>query len=188
MLGTTMRMRRAGFAGLSTVAMVAALMVTGPGAGASATTTDVTADGTLTVTTASPTIGSDLTLHFATDAGQVTALNWVAIYDNPADGPINQVYSGHPSTDYQYVTTASGDVTFDTSALTAGTKIAYFLYDDGYQWLARPVAFTLLAPVLRRPDGTLALSTSAPTVGDQLTFAYSTSAGRGRSAELGWCL
>jgi hypothetical protein len=173
-------MRNRAVAVLSAAALLVALAISGPaGARADAAVpavTAVTADGTLTVTTANPTIGTDVTLHYRTDAAQVTPLNWVAIYDDPSTGPINQVYSSHPSTDYRYVTDAEGDVSFDTSGLTPGTKIAYFLADDGYQWLATPVAFTLLATGAPTTDGTLALTSVAPTVGDQLTFSYATSA------------
>ena len=139
-----------------------------------AATPTVTADGTLTVTTATAAVGQPVSLHFTTDASSVNDKNWIAIYDDPANGPIDQTYSGHASTAYQYVTTASGDVTFATTGLTPGTKIAYFLYDDGYTWLATPVAFTVLPTDAPTTDGTLALTTTTPTVGDQLSFSYTT--------------
>ncbi len=167
--------------GKRSVVVVAVIAVVGALLGSAATASSAsaagpTADGTLTVTTTDPSVGDSVTLHYATDPGQVTAKNWVAIYDDPMTGPINQVYSGHASTSYQYVTDASGDVTFDTSGLTAGTKIAYFLSDDGYQWLATPVAFTLLPPVAPATDGSLTLTTASPRVGDPLSFTYSTAA------------
>ena len=156
--------------------VVAAVIGAGATLGAALPANAVTADGTLALTTANPVVGGSVTFHFSTDAGQVTDKNWVALYDDPTDGPVNQTFVGG-STSYQYVTTASGDVTFDTTGMTPGTKVAYFLYDDGYQWLATPVAFTLLPTGAPTTDGTLALTNTAPAVGDQLTLTYSTQAG-----------
>ncbi len=156
--------------------VVAAVIGAGATLGAALPANAVTADGTLALTTANPVVGGSVTFHFSTDAGQVTDKNWVALYDDPTDGPVNQTFVGG-STSFQYVTTASGDVTFDTTGMTPGTKVAYFLYDDGYQWLATPVAFTLLPTGAPTTDGTLALTNTAPAVGDQLTLTYSTQAG-----------
>jgi hypothetical protein len=163
------------FSRLLTGTVVAALIGAGATLGAALPANAVTANGTLSLTTPRAVVGDQITFHFSTDAGQVTDKNWIGLYDDPADGPVNQVFVGG-STAFQYVPTASGDVTFDTTGLTAGTKVAYFLYDDGYQWLSTPVAFTLLPTDAPTTDGTLALTTSAPAVGDQLTFSYSTSA------------
>ncbi len=158
------------------IALVVSLVVIGSG---SAQAASPSADGTLSITSGTPSVGGAITFHYST--GTVNSLNWIGIYNDPTTGPINQVYSGHGSTTFQYVgSNASGEVTFTASQLsgvTAGTKIAYFLYDDGYQWLARPLAFTVTPANAPKTDGTLSLTNTAPVVGDDLTFAFGTQSG-----------
>ena len=106
-----------------------------------ATPTD---QGTLTLTSVNPVAGDDITFSYSTDTPD--SLNWVGLYDDPDGGPVDQVYGGEPSTTYSYVSGTSGTVTLSTAALDPGPHIAYFLYQDEYQWLAKPVVFTLGTP------------------------------------------
>ncbi|UUZ52314.1 hypothetical protein LP419_22340 [Massilia sp. H-1] len=45
--------------------------------------------------------------------------------------------------DWKYITTASGSVSFDTTNLAPGNYAAWMLFDDGYQRLGGPCAFTV---------------------------------------------
>jgi hypothetical protein len=137
--------------------------------------TSPTPTGSLSLTSAAPSVGDQVSFAFSTDSGHQNNLNWVAIYDQPTDGPIDQSDVAS-STAYHYVSDLSGSISFDTSGLTPGAKVAYFLYDDGYTWLARPVSFFLAPSATTGPsaDGTLALITTNPTVDSEITFSYST--------------
>ncbi|MEV6524595.1 hypothetical protein AB0M43_21790 [Longispora sp. NPDC051575] len=124
--------------------------------------------GTLTLSAATVAQGSPVTFGYSTD--RPAAKNWVGLYAQPGNGPVNQKYVGS-STAYLYVPAASGTGGFDTAALGAGTYALYYLADDGYAWLAPPVTFTVTAAA---PVGTLALTGPDPVAGDPVTFRYTT--------------
>ncbi|WP_170990983.1 endonuclease/exonuclease/phosphatase family protein [Herbidospora galbida] len=98
------------------------------------------ADGTLTVTSASVPAGSDIRFGYATSRPNAT--NWVGLYSDPGNGPVNQTYVG-PSTKWVYATSADGTGTLPTAGLAPGNYKLFFLYKDGYTWLAQPVALRI---------------------------------------------
>lgn len=129
-------------------------------------------NGTLTLTNTTPAPGDPLTFSYTTD--KPNTKNWIAVYNDPATGPTDEKSHGS-STDWAYAsaTTAasSGTVTVASTGLTPGHDlVAYFLYADGYTWLAQPVTFH----VGYATGGSLALTTATPRVGGDLTFSYST--------------
>ncbi|WP_433534580.1 endonuclease/exonuclease/phosphatase family protein [Micromonospora sp. CA-249363] len=99
-------------------------------------------DGTVTVAAVSVTIGSDIRFSYTTP--RPTATNWVGLYADPGNGPVQEKYVG-PSTTWVYTPSASGSGTLPTAGLTPGTYILYYLYNDGYTWLAQPVPIRLTA-------------------------------------------
>ena len=136
-----------------------------PASGASST------DGTLALQTANPVQGDQLTFSYSTTTAEVDPLNWVAIYDQPADGPVNQAYVAG-STVWTRATEVNGTVALASTDLTPGTKVAYFLAKDGYSWLANPLAFTLYSSTSPSPTGSLSLTSAPPSVGDQVNFSF----------------
>ncbi len=100
------------------------------------------ADGTLTVSSVSVTVGTDVKFTYSTP--RPTAKNWVGLYTDPGNGPVNEKYVG-PSTKWVYTPSANGSGTLPTAGLSAGTYVLYFLYNDGYTWLAQPVSVRLTA-------------------------------------------
>lgn len=78
-----------------------------------------------------------LTFKYATDSPG--AKNWVAIYYSAADGPEKQEFV-QPSLTWSYAPEKSGEVQVATDKLQPGSYRAYFLADDGYKWLAKPIA------------------------------------------------
>ncbi|QMU77921.1 hypothetical protein GXW83_21715 [Streptacidiphilus sp. PB12-B1b] len=125
---------------------VAVAATTGHSSAAAPTpaTAAVATSGTLSVDHASVVQGGSVTFSYATPAAKVNAENWIGVYADPGNGPVNQVYVG-ASTSWQYAASASGTVSFSTSALAPGSYVAYYLYDNGYTWLAQPVDFTVTA-------------------------------------------
>lgn len=125
--------------------------------------------GTLSLQNSTPTVGDVLKFNYSTNAPD--ALNWIALYDNPADGPSDQTYHA-PSTTWDRAAQTSGTLSLSSAKLTVGHDVvAYFLAKDGYTWLAKPVTFRL-SPA--GATGTLALLNQSPTQGDDLKFSYST--------------
>ena len=105
-----------------------------------------TDDGTLSTTTASVEQGEPITFAYAVgESSAVNSENWVGIYSDPGCGPVDQA-SVCGSTVWNWTADASGSTTFSTAALSPGDYIAYYLYNDGYTWLAKPVAFTVTKP------------------------------------------
>lgn len=156
--------------------VIAAVLTTVPAAAAP------TPDGSLTLTNAMPAPGDKLTFSYTTDKPNVK--NWVAVYNDPATGPTDEKTHGS-STDWAYAnsTTASstGTVSVASTGLTPGHDlVAYFLYADGYTWLAQPVVFR----VGYSTTGTLKLTTANPQVGKSLEFSYAT--GRDNDAGKDW--
>jgi hypothetical protein len=132
-----------------------------------------TADGSLRLVSSAPVQGDPL--RFAWSTSTPAEHDWVAVYDDPAQGPTHQTHVG-ASTAWSYTPGEDGTVTIPSSALTAGHPItAYLLADDGYRWLAPPVTFTLAAPTSGPTnDGTLRLETTGAHVGDTVRFSFST--------------
>ncbi|SDX08846.1 NHL repeat-containing protein [Amycolatopsis xylanica] len=102
----------------------------------------VATSGTLRGSAASVEQGESITFTYSTPSETVTPKNWVGIYGDPGNGPVEQKYVG-PSILWQYVTLASGTVTFSSGSLAAGDYSAFYLLNDGYTWLADPVKFTV---------------------------------------------
>jgi len=149
-----------------------------PAASASATPSAAgpTDDGTFTAAAASVAAGSTLTFDYAVGAGSdVNSENWIGIYNDPGCGPVDQAYVCGSKT-YNWVTNGSGTSSFDTTGWAPGDYVAYFLYDNGYTWLAQPVKFTITAGTGGTPsdDGTLTTTAAAASVeqGAPITFDY----------------
>ena len=151
------------------------------------TASSVTTTGSLSVNAPSVAQGTTLTFSYSTPAATVNSENWVGIYANPGNGPINQTYVGS-ATAWNYTASASGTTSFSTTSLKPGNYIAYYLYDNGYTWLAQPVTFTVTAasssptptptpsPSASSKAGSLSVSASTVVQGTALTFSYSTPA------------
>nr|WP_062336579.1 endonuclease/exonuclease/phosphatase family protein [Herbidospora sakaeratensis] len=129
---------------------------------------EAAADGTLSVTSASVAVGSDLRFSYTTP--RPDAANWVGLYADPGNGPVDETYVG-PSLKWVYAPSANGTGTLPTSGLAAGNYKLFFLYDDGYTWLAEPVSVRLTAP----GSGTLTLASATVNSGDPIRLGYTTS-------------
>jgi hypothetical protein len=104
--------------------------------------------GTLTTTTPTVTQGAPITFTYATSAANFNDTDWLGIYSDPGCGPVSGTYVC-PSTTYLYTPTATGSLTFPTSSLAPGHYIVFYLYDNEYHHLAKPLPFTIdaVAPV-----------------------------------------
>jgi phospholipase C len=92
---------------------------------------------TLTTTTPSVTKGQAVSIQFAMPQSRVKAKNWIGIWTaGVTPGAVKWLA-------WKYVTTASGSASFDTSTLAVGNYSAWMLFDDGYQILGGPCAFTV---------------------------------------------
>ncbi|MDC8014548.1 endonuclease/exonuclease/phosphatase family protein [Tahibacter soli] len=111
--------------------------------------------GTLSLDRGSYEIGDTITATYTTD--QPGDLNWLGVYRQPGNGPVNGVYVG-PSIVWTYAPTASGTKTLATSTLTPGRHVMYFLLNDGYVSTATPVEFDV---VPRQTDTSLAFLAGA---------------------------
>ncbi|MFD9893213.1 hypothetical protein ACFWY9_28035 [Amycolatopsis sp. NPDC059027] len=100
--------------------------------------------GTLVSDASSVEQGERITFSYSTPPSTVAPKNWVGIYADPGNGPVDQRYVG-PSTLWEYTPLASGTVSFFSGALAPGNYIAFYLADDGYAWLADPVRFSVRA-------------------------------------------
>ncbi|GAA4537626.1 NHL repeat-containing protein [Amycolatopsis samaneae] len=120
----------------------------------------VPTSGTLTSDASSVEQGERITFSYSTPPSTVTPKNWVGIYADPGNGPVDQRYVG-PSTLWEYVPRASGTVSFFSGSLAPGNYLAFYLSNDGYAWLADPVRFSVRAsppttpPVFRGAFGRL---------------------------------
>ncbi|WP_300613585.1 NHL repeat-containing protein, partial [Trebonia sp.] len=115
--------------------------------------------GTLTASVTSVPVCTSITFSYSVPAAGVESTNWVGIYE-PGQTPGDVA-----STVWQYTPDASGTVTFNTASLDGvGDYVAYFLYDNGYDVLAGPVAFSVTpgtiapAPAYSRAIGQSQLS------------------------------
>ncbi|MET7396632.1 endonuclease/exonuclease/phosphatase family protein [Dactylosporangium sp. NPDC005572] len=145
------------------VVMIAALAVTLPVHPARAA-----ADGTLTVPVTSVGAGAELRFDFATP--RPNAKNWVGLYADPGNGPVNEAYVG-PSLAWAYTPGSSGSGTLPTTGRAPGAYVLYFLYNDGYTWLAQPVPVQLTAA----PTGSLTLGSATVAAGTPIQLTYTTS-------------
>ncbi|MBL7255662.1 endonuclease/exonuclease/phosphatase family protein [Paractinoplanes lichenicola] len=96
--------------------------------------------GSLAIGTPVVVQGEALRVDYRADAANAT--NWVGIYTDPGNGPVDQKFVG-PSFQWQYATAASGTLSFATGSWAPGNYIAYGLARDGYAWFAEPVRFTV---------------------------------------------
>lgn len=96
--------------------------------------------GTLTIADADVEQGYALQFDYTVSADHDSAKNWIGIYSDPGDGPVDGTYHG-ASTLWQYTPGTSGSATFSSGALSPGAYRAFYLYDDGYASLADSVAF-----------------------------------------------
>lgn len=152
-------MRR--FIGVLLAFFVAALAVVQPAQAAST--------GTFSLQNPVAVVGDTLTFNYSTDAPD--AMNWIALYDDPSKGPSDQKFHA-ASTTWDRAPKSSGTLSLSSAKLTAGHDVvAYFLAKDGYTWLANPITFRLTYAGV---NGTLKLTTPEPTLGDGLSFSYST--------------
>ena len=81
--------------------------------------------------------GQLASFRFALPSTKVRARNWIGLW--PAGAAPEKV----KWLAWKYVGTASGSVSFDTSALAVGNYAAWMLFDDGYQRLGGPCAFAV---------------------------------------------
>lgn len=93
---------------------------------------------TLSTTTPSVASGASITFSYMTPYATFSARNWVGIY---AAGTTPS--SSSPAKAWQYAGSATGNLTFSTSGLSAGNYVAVYLYNDGYQQLLQPVPFSV---------------------------------------------
>ncbi|WP_262007549.1 endonuclease/exonuclease/phosphatase family protein [Streptomyces sp. FIT100] len=112
---------------------------------AAAAGSDSTLPHTLSlVSPTSPREGDRLTFRWSTDAPHPK--NWIGIYDGDRRPGVGS------SLVWEYVTTASGEITLDTTGLGEGTYTAYLLATDGYDILTRTEPFTIaLRPPVTPP-------------------------------------
>lgn len=115
----------------------------------------VDAAGTLALDRTSYEIGDTVTATYTTD--QPGDLNWLGVYRQPGNGPVNGTYVG-PSIVWTYAPGTGGTKTLSTSTLTPGRHIVYFLLNDGYVSTATPVEFDV---VPRTGDTSLAFLAEA---------------------------
>lgn len=101
-------------------------------------------DGTLTLTSASVKSGDPINLTYSTPRPDPT--NWVGLYTDPGNGPVNQTYVG-PSLKWVYTPNASGTAALPTSGLEPGDYVVYYLAKDGYAWLAQPARLKIVSSV-----------------------------------------
>lgn len=106
--------------------------------------------GTLSLDKASYQVGEVITGTYATD--QPNDLNWLGLYHQPGNAPVNGSYVG-ASTEWIYSPGTSGAKTLPTADLPPGHYVVYYLYNDGYAALAPPVEFDV---VPRQTDQSLA--------------------------------
>lgn len=82
----------------------------------------------------------DDSLAFGFRTNQAGSKNWIGIYHASGGGPDDQKHN-QDSLTWSYARWESGNVEIDTKNLGVGSYKAYYLKDDGYQWLADPMSF-----------------------------------------------
>ncbi|WP_370267855.1 endonuclease/exonuclease/phosphatase family protein [Streptomyces sp. V4I8] len=99
--------------------------------------------------------------------------NWVGIYADPGNGPVNDQYLGG-SLNWKYAPGASGRISIPASGLRAGAYVAYYLHNNGYTWLANPVKFRI-TNAARTPTGSMSLDRFDHPAGTPVSVTYRTS-------------
>lgn len=94
----------------------------------------VTRLGTATTPVA---VGQPVVIEFAMPATRVRVRNWIGVW--PAGAKPGSV----KWLDWKYVTSASGNASFDSARLGPGKYAAWLLFDDGYQLLGGPCTFSV---------------------------------------------
>ncbi|MFF5249145.1 LamG-like jellyroll fold domain-containing protein [Streptosporangium sp. NPDC000095] len=93
---------------------------------------------TLTTTTKSITKGTNLTVHYSTPTGTVSAKNWIGLY------PVDKKPSEIEALEWAYAPNAEGTVAIPTTKLPGlGTYAAWYLHDNGYTALTGVLMFTV---------------------------------------------
>ncbi|WP_433336025.1 endonuclease/exonuclease/phosphatase family protein [Spirillospora sp. CA-294931] len=155
---------------LALVAIVAALVAV-PGPPASAAP-----DGTLTLASTTVKAGDPIQITYSTP--RPDAANWLGLYTDPGNGPVNQEYVG-PSLKWVYAGKGDGTATLPTTGLSAGPHIVYFLAKDGYEWLAQPVKLTITdGSALRFVTGSVPLRNARAGAAYQATIGGLARGGR----------
>ncbi|KAF5122474.1 putative protein F14F9.5 [Metarhizium anisopliae] len=90
--------------------------------------------------------------------------NWIGIYSSGSTGPDKETYT-EDSLSWEYAPGQKGTVQLSTANLPPGQYKAYFLANEGYKWLAKPVVFKVA-----NPWGSISIRDDDPL----LTFNYST--------------
>jgi phospholipase C len=95
---------------------------------------------TLTESVSTVPNGASITFSYSTPASTVSSTNWIGLYE------AGQTPGQVGSTTYQYAPGASGTLTFSSASLSGvGNYTAFYLYNNGYQVLAGPVSFSVVA-------------------------------------------
>ncbi|MEU0555067.1 endonuclease/exonuclease/phosphatase family protein [Dactylosporangium sp. NPDC006015] len=132
------------------------------------------ADGSLAVSSATVAVGSDVRFQYATPRPQ--AKNWVGLYADPGNGPVGEAYVG-PSLKWVYTPDGSGSGVLATGGLTPGNYVLYYLYNDGYTWLAQPVKLKLTAAL----PGTLTVANPTVAAGSPVQVSYTTTSANAKN-------
>lgn len=107
-----------------------------------------TLPGTFGVEDADVPQGLSLVFRHTVRPDRVSARNWVGLWPEPGDGPVDGEYHG-PSTIWRYAPGAEGTVSIPAGALTPGRYRAFYLYDDGYTSLAPSLVVRVRKAVLQ---------------------------------------
>lgn len=93
---------------------------------------------TLTSTTKSVARGTNITFHYSTPPGTVSAKNWIGLY------PVDKKPSEVEALAWKYAPDAQGAIAIPTTALPGpGTYAAWYLHNDGYTALTGVLMFTV---------------------------------------------
>jgi endonuclease/exonuclease/phosphatase family metal-dependent hydrolase len=111
---------------------------------------------------------------------QPSSTNWVGIYADPGNGPVNGQSLGG-STKWKYAPGSSGQISISASGLSSGNYVAYFLHNDGYKSLANPVKFRIMS-ASKNPTGAMTIDQIDYPAGTPVSATYSTS----QSNTLNW--
>ncbi|GAA4063531.1 endonuclease/exonuclease/phosphatase family protein [Nonomuraea soli] len=118
-----------------TAAAVLALITAAPAAQAAP-------DGAITPVSTTVKAGDPATFAYTTPRPHKK--NWIGLYTDPGNGPVDQKYVG-PSLAWVYVPDATGTASLDTAGLEPGDYVAYALAQDGYEWLAQPAKLRIVS-------------------------------------------
>lgn len=96
--------------------------------------------------------GTPLDLVYAVDQAHASDLNWIGIWPDPGDGPVDGQYHGGQVV-YAYAPGSAGTVTISSGVLQPGQYLAFYLYDNGYALLADPLPLTVATSPQLPPPG-----------------------------------